>query len=239
MSVLFISDIHLSTERADVLRAFLDFLSERAVKANSLYILGDLFEAWVGDDDPSELARQVKRSLRDLSNNDVNVFIQHGNRDFTIGKRFIDDIKGTLISDEHTVTFENQSTLVMHGDSLCTDDIVYQRFRRKSRNRLYRWCLTNLPLAVRERIAHKWRSKSALANSNKASEIMDVNIDAVGAVMTKHNATTLIHGHTHRPKVHSLDGYTRIVLGDWETSGSYVVLNKDGFELKTFSIGAN
>ena len=229
MSILFVSDIHLSPQRPTIVRAFLDFLGGRAQEAEALYILGDLFEAWVGDDDPSELASTVKRALAAPSSCGVSVFIQKGNRDFTLGQRFATETGATLLADEHLVSDYGTRTLLMHGDSLCTDDEDYQRFRKKSRHPLYLWCLVHLPLKLRQNIAANWRKKSADANSNKASQIMDVNAQAVAAVMAKHNARTLVHGHTHRPDVHQLGDNQRIVLGDWDKYGWCLTLDNQGF----------
>lgn len=229
MSILFVSDIHLSPQRPTIVRAFLDFLGGRAQEAEALYILGDLFEAWIGDDDPSELASTVKRALAALTSCGVSVFIQKGNRDFTLGQRFATETGATLLADEHLVSDYGTRTLLMHGDSLCTDDEDYQRFRKKSRHPLYLWCLVHLPLKLRQNIAANWRKKSADANSNKASQIMDVNAQAVATVMAKHNARTLVHGHTHRPDVHQLGDNQRIVLGDWDKYGWCLTLDNQGF----------
>ena len=236
MSVLMISDLHLSPERPVIVRAFLDFVKERAVRADALYILGDLFEAWVGDDDPSELAHQVKQALLDLGANKVPVYIQRGNRDFTLGSRFMRESGASLLADEEIVEYYGHRALVMHGDSLCTDDVDYQRFRRKSRNPIYLWCLVHLPLKLRQYIASNWRRKSAAANSNKASAIMDVNSGAVDSVMDKHGVDVLIHGHTHRPHRHQLIKGERIVLGDWEANGWVLRIDSSGFELESFPI---
>ena len=134
MSVLFISDLHLAPERPAVTRAFLSFLSDRASASEALYILGDLFEAWIGDDDPTAMAAEVQDALRKLSDSGVSLFIQQGNRDFLLGRRFIKRCGAVLLGDEHIVEYAGHRALVMHGDSLCTDDIDYQRFRRKARN---------------------------------------------------------------------------------------------------------
>jgi UDP-2,3-diacylglucosamine hydrolase len=236
MSVLIISDLHLSPERPVIFRAFLDFIKDRAALADALYILGDLFEAWVGDDDPSDLAVQTKAALLQLSNNGVPVYIQRGNRDFTLGARFMRESGATLLADEEIIEYYGHRALVMHGDSLCIDDVEYQRFRRKSRNPIYLWCLVHLPLWVRQKIASDWRRKSAAANSNKASAIMDVNSEAVAEVMAKHCVDTLIHGHTHRPGRHALSNGERIVLGDWEANGWNLIIDERGFELESFPI---
>ena len=238
MSVLFISDLHLAPERPAVTRAFLSFLSDRAANAESLYILGDLFEAWIGDDDPSAMAGEVQDALRNLSDSGVNLFIQQGNRDFLLGKRFIKRCGAVMLGDEHIVEYAGHRALAMHGDSLCTDDIDYQRFRRKARNPIYKWCLSHLPLKRRQKLATDWRAKSMAANSNKASAIMDVNGDAVAAVMGKHAVDVLIHGHTHRPNRHALASGERIVLGDWHDLGWVLCLDDSGYNLESFVISS-
>ena len=236
MPVLFISDLHLSPERPAVSRAFLVFLQQRAAAASALYILGDLFEAWIGDDDPSDLSIEIQAALRSLSDSGVPLFIQHGNRDFLLGKRFAKNTGATLLGDEYIVEHQGHRTLVMHGDSLCTDDIDYQRFRRKARNPIYRWLLAHLPLKRRQKLARDWRAKSKAANSNKASAIMDVNQDAVTRVMSQHNVDMLIHGHTHRPDRHPLSKGERIVLGDWEAFGWVLSLDNNVYSLESFAI---
>ena len=238
MSVLFISDLHLAPERPAVTRAFLSFLSYRAANAESLYILGDLFEAWIGDDDPSAMAAEVQDALRNLSDSGVNLFIQQGNRDFLLGKRFIKRCGAVLLGDERIVEYAGYRALAMHGDSLCTDDIDYQRFRRKARNPIYKWCLSHLPLKRRQKLATDWRAKSMAANSNKASAIMDVNAQAVATVMDKHDVEVLIHGHTHRPNRHALASGERIVLGDWHDLGWVLCLDESGYNLESFVISS-
>jgi len=244
MPVLFISDLHLSPERPAVSRAFLVFLQERAVKASALYILGDLFEAWIGDDDPSDLSLEIQTALRILSDSGVPLYIQQGNRDFMLGKGFAVNTGAKMLGDEAIIQHYGHRALVMHGDSLCTDDIDYQRFRRKARNPVYRWLLAHLPLKRRQKLASDWRAKSMAANSNKASAIMDVNKEAVAAVMTKYKVDVLIHGHTHRPDRHKIDSVRgnlggqseRIVLGDWENFGWALSLDKNGYNLESFAI---
>ena len=238
MSVLFISDLHLAPERPAVTRAFLSFLSDRAANAESLYILGDLFEAWIGDDDPSAMAGEVQDALRNLSDSGVNLFIQQGNRDFLLGKRFIKRCGAVMLGDEHIVEYAGHRALAMHGDSLCTDDIDYQRFRRKARNPIYKWCLSHLPLKRRQKLATDWRAKSMAANSNKASAIMDVNAQAVATVMDNNGVDVLIHGHTHRPNRHALATGERIVLGDWHDLGWVLCLDDSGYNLESFVISS-
>ena len=236
MSVLFISDLHLAPERPAVTRAFLSFLREQAIHGEALYILGDLFEAWIGDDDPSELAADVQAALYQLNGAGVKVFVQRGNRDFLLGKKFMQRSAANLIGDEHIIEHCGHRALVMHGDTLCTDDVDYQKFRRKSRNPIYKWCLAHLPLKRRQKLAADWRKRSMAANSNKAAAIMDVNSDAVDAVMTKHAVDVLIHGHTHRPDRHTAKTGERIVLGDWHDFGWVLHLDNSGYRLEKFLI---
>ncbi len=238
MSVLFISDLHLAPERPEVTRAFLVFLQQRAVHASALYVLGDLFEAWIGDDDPSDLSLDVQAALRELSNSGTTVYVQQGNRDFMLGKRFMANTGANLLPEEHLIEHEDFQALVMHGDSLCIDDIEYQRFRRKARHPIYKWLLARLPVKRRQKLAADWRAKSKAANSNKPSAIMDVNPQAVEAVMNKWSVRTLIHGHTHRPDRHRLTNGERIVLGDWHDFGWVLVLDSGRFELQSFPISA-
>ena len=236
MPVLFISDLHLSPERPAISRACLIFLQQRAASASALYILGDLFEAWVGDDDPTDLSLDIQRALRSLTDSGVPVFVQHGNRDFLLGRRFLNNTGATLLRDEHVIDHHGHRALVMHGDSLCTDDVDYQRFRRKARNPIYRWLIGRLPLRRRQNLARDWRAKSMAANSNKASSIMDVNQGAVTRVMGRHSVDTLIHGHTHRPARHPIGNGERIVLGDWEAYGWVLTLDTNGYNLERFTI---
>jgi len=236
MSILFIADLHLSPQRPAVTRAFLHFLQQQAVTAQALYILGDLFEAWIGDDDNSSLSIEVQKALKELTERGIALYIQHGNRDFLLGRRFMRATGATLLGDEHIIDYQGCRALLMHGDTLCVDDIDYQRFRRRARNPLYKFCLGLLSLKRRQRLAADWRAKSAAANANKPSAIMDVNANAVDAVMEKYQISTLIHGHTHRPNRHQHSAGERIVLGDWHDHGWVLIWDKSGFELQSFAI---
>jgi UDP-2,3-diacylglucosamine hydrolase len=236
VSILFISDVHLSCERPDIVRAFLDFLDQRAIAAKALYILGDLFEAWIGDDDTSKVPSVVKHGLRSLSDHGVNIFIQHGNRDFLLGQKFMQETGSTLLPDEYIFDGYGYSALLMHGDSLCTDDQDYQRFRRKSRHPVYKWILSNMPLRYRQNLASKWRQQSADANSRKTESIMDVNQQTIATVTEKYQITRLIHGHTHRPCIHQTSALERIVLGDWYDMGWCLTLNEEGFKQDSWPI---
>jgi UDP-2,3-diacylglucosamine hydrolase len=242
MTDLLISDLHLSPERPAITRAFFDFLDNHAKNARALYILGDLVEAWIGDDDPDQLARDIVARLRDLADSGTALYIQHGNRDFLMGKRFARETGATLLGDYHVIDTSEYANLgrilLCHGDTLCSDDVDYQKFRRKVRNPINRWLLAHLPLRKRQEIARKWRTQSSAANSNKADNIMDVNSDTVDEVMSAHNAQTLIHGHTHRPGIHDNSFGKRVVLGDWEQQGWYASLEADGVKLHAFAIAS-
>lgn len=237
MTDLFISDLHLSPERPAINRAFFTFLRSKARSAERLYILGDLVEAWVGDDDPADLSRELVRQLRELSLAGTRVYFLHGNRDFLIDKDFARETNVVLLDEYHKVDTTEGVLLVCHGDTLCTDDIQYQKFRRRVRNPLYRWFLTHLPLSRRQRIAVDWREKSRIAKANKADNIMDVNRQTVNAVMHYFGASILLHGHTHRPGIYQETAGRRIVLGDWDSKGWYAEVSPEGVILRSFDIG--
>lgn len=241
MTTLFISDLHLCAERPEVNKAFFHFLQTRAAEADALYILGDLFEAWIGDDDPAPLSQQVIRALRALSLGGTRLYFLHGNRDFAIGKRFARETGATLLKDQALVSIGNEQALVLHGDTLCTNDIAYQKFRRLIRNPLLLAIMRRLPLKTRQNIGIKGRKKSMAANSNKSASIMDVTPATVTAMMKEYGVATMIHGHTHRPCCHELvlDGSTparRIVLGDWGSKGWLVSSNGEELTLSSFDI---
>jgi UDP-2,3-diacylglucosamine hydrolase len=236
MAILFISDLHLSPERPEVTRAFLTFLQQHADSTEALFVLGDLFEAWIGDDDTCATGIEVQEVFKQLTDKGVGLFIQHGNRDFFIGKRFCKATGANLLADEHLVEYMDETVLVMHGDTLCTDDVDYIRFRKKIRHPVSKALLQLLPLTYRQKLANAMRAKSKAANANKPSAIMDVNANAVEAVMTKHCVSTLIHGHTHRPDRHQHENGERIVLGDWHDKGWYIVWDLAGINLNNFNI---
>lgn len=230
MTTLFISDLHLDGSRPETTELFLEFLEEEAAEASALYILGDFFEVWIGDDDDDLHHVQVMAGLKALSSSGVPVHLMHGNRDFLIGKRFAERTGVKLLADP-TVIDLGGPTLLMHGDTLCTDDLQYQKARRFLRNRLVQGIYLALPLSLRRRIAAYARAKSKTDTAAKASYIMDVNQQAVEEAMRQHGVTRLIHGHTHRPAIHrfkSKDGKAmeRIVLGDWYDQSS--ILRWDG-----------
>lgn len=238
--ILLISDLHLEEQRPDISRAFLHFIETRAPQAEALYILGDFFEVWVGDDGMTPFQHQIARALRTLSESGTRIYLMHGNRDFMIGKAFCKEAGCTLLSDPHIARFGDERVLLMHGDSLCTRDEGYMRMRRLLRNPLSLFILHNLSLARRQKIASKLRSTSKKETRLKASDIVDVTTDEVLKVMRKHGVLTLIHGHTHRPATHALQigGQTaqRIVLGDWDRQGWALQVDASGFHQAPFDL---
>lgn len=240
MSVLFISDLHLEAERPDISRAFLHFLTTRAHGAEALYILGDFFEVWVGDDAMDDFQRSIAAALRRLSDAGTRIWLMHGNRDFMLGKRFCREAGCSLLREGSVVELYGEPVLLLHGDSLCTRDESYQRLRRRLRNPVSLWLLRNLPLATRHKLARKLREASRLRTREKAAEIVDVTPEVVPQVMATHGVRTLIHGHTHRPAVHKLqiDGENaqRIVLGDWDRQGWVLEVDERGYRLESFPL---
>ena len=222
MSVLLISDLHLSPERPAVTRAFFAFLHHEARKADALYILGDLFESWIGDDDPAPLAREVIGELKQLSDSGTQLYFMHGNRDFMIARQFARETGCTIMPEHHLTKLAGQPMLLLHGDTLCTDDVEYQKFRRISRNKIVQFVLRHLPLKKRQKIAANLRRKSMQANANKADNIMDVTPSEVERMMKAYGVKRMIHGHTHRPDRHALPFGERLVLGDWHHHGWYI-----------------
>ena len=241
---LFISDLHLDAARPDITAQFLEFLRTDARNARALYILGDLFEAWIGDDDPDADKQRVQSALRELTASGVPCYVMHGNRDFLLGKRFLANTGCQLLNDPQTIELGDRRVLVLHGDLLCTDDHAYQRLRRRVRNPLVQFVLRHLPLGTRQSLAAKMRagSKAHIANAMQANamqSIMDVNDDAVARAFDEHAVRLMIHGHTHRPAVHRVQTAhgeaTRIVLGDWYTQGSVLRFDDNGFQLQTLA----
>ncbi|MTD40781.1 UDP-2,3-diacylglucosamine diphosphatase [Erwinia sp. CPCC 100877] len=238
MATLFIADLHLCAEEPAITAGFLRFLAGEARKADALYILGDLFEAWIGDDDPAPLHRQVAQALRELRNSGVPCFFIHGNRDFLLGERFARESGMQRLPEEQVLSIDGRRMLIMHGDTLCTDDQGYQAFRARVHQGWLQKLFLALPLFVRRRIAARMRAGSKAANGSKSMKIMDVNQQAVRKAMSRHQVRWLIHGHTHRPAIHpfEIDGEPawRCVLGAWHKEGSMIRVSADDVELITF-----
>lgn len=236
---LFISDLHLDGSRPDITAQFLAFLEGDARKAKALYILGDLFETWIGDDDPDPEKLRIQKALRLLTSSGVPCFVMHGNRDFLLGKRFCENTGCNLIDDGARVKLNGRTAVLLHGDTLCTDDRDYQRLRRIVRNPFVKLIFKVMTLAQRQRLAAKIRAGSKAHIENSMATIMDVNANAVRAAFDKYGVELMIHGHTHRPAVHTVDTgkgvATRIVLGDWYDQGSVLTFDERGFDLATLS----
>ena len=220
MTTLFISDLHLEESRPDITRAFLSFLEQQAAGVESLYILGDFFEAWIGDDERTPLQEQVAGALRQLSDSGTRLFLMHGNRDFLIGDDFCARAGATLLDDPTVIDLYGTPTLLMHGDSLCTADVEYQKFRANMRNPQWQQMILQRPLKDRQQMARQLREISMAKNQGKEEFIMDVTPEEVVKDMERHQVQRLIHGHTQRPAVHELTANgqpaRRIVLGDWD-----------------------
>jgi len=231
----FISDLHLDPARPAATRALARFLDQRR-HCVQLFILGDLFEAWPGDDDDSPLAAEVAGLLRDYSAAGTELFIMHGNRDFLLGDGFCASTGATLLPDPTVIDLHGEPTLLMHGDSLCTLDSDYQAFRRSAREPAWQADLLARPLARRRALAAQLRAESREATSMKSQDIMDVTPDEVERVMAAHGVRQLIHGHTHRPARHESPAGLRWVLGAWEEQGSAIEASANAVELIYFDI---
>lgn len=216
---VFVSDLHLSPDRPATVGLFLAFLAGRAREADQLYLLGDIFDAWIGDDDEGTPNAEVKAALAAVTASGVRCHLMHGNRDFLIGRTFCRETGCRLLRDPTLARFAGEPTLLMHGDLLCTDDVAYQRFRRRIRNPLVQRLFLWRSLAARRQVAADYRSKSGAATAEKTLDIMDVNQETVALYLRRYGATRLIHGHTHRPGDHRLqiDGReaVRSVLAEW------------------------
>ncbi len=235
MSTLFISDLHLSGERPHLIEQFIQLTRQEAREAEALYVLGDLFEAWLGDDAVLPEMTVVIKALKTLTESGVPVYVMAGNRDFLMGEGFEAMTGVKLIDDPTVIDLYGVPTLLMHGDTLCTDDVIYQQVRARVRDPA--WIATALSMSIEERIitAQKMRAQSQAHTQSSAEEIMDVNANAVTEALRQYGVKRLIHGHTHRPATHSLqvDGQTatRIVLGDWYQQASLLHCNETGCEL--------
>ena len=229
MHRLFISDLHLSDQTPSIETGLNDLMTrERGVE--SLVILGDFFEAWVGDDDDAPLAVRVKELLRRVSLAGCEILICRGNRDFMLGQQFATDIGGTLLADVTAMEVAGAPALVLHGDTLCTDDADYQQFRSFVHSPNWQAEMMGKSIGERRELAQQLRSLSIDAASNKPEDIMDVNASAVAELMSDHDVGRIIHGHTHRPARHDLVSGERIVLGDWTAQQGWL-LRENGSDL--------
>jgi UDP-2,3-diacylglucosamine hydrolase len=233
MSTLFISDLHLQDQRPEVHRWLQAFLAKQARQAEALYILGDLFEYWIGDDALSPLATELARELAELSDGGLPIFFVHGNRDFLLGPAYAARAGLTLLPEETVVDLYGQPTLLLHGDTLCTDDSEYQAFRRQSRDPSWQAAVLAQSVEARLQLAREARDASMKHTGSSAMEIMDVNEEAVRDAFRRHDVRRMIHGHTHRPAFHQhelADGSSgeRIVLADWDARASYLEVSAEG-----------
>lgn len=231
MNILFISDLHLSEKRPHTTAAFFAFLAEKAAACDQLYILGDFFDAWIGDDDDRPLAEAVAQALKKVAVKGIRIFFQHGNRDFLLGEAYAAHCGMQLLPELHVLEQGGRRYLLAHGDQFCTQDVAYQQFRALVRNPEWQRDFLTKPLLERRAIAEQLRAKSKEANSIKAEDIMDVTPSEIVKALTTNQCETLIHGHTHRPGRHALtlpDGSTaeRIVLSDWEENYRFFQLSQ-------------
>jgi UDP-2,3-diacylglucosamine hydrolase len=224
MTTLFISDLHLDASRPHITQLFVDFVATEAKRAKALYILGDLFETWIGDDTDDETANQAATALAALHAHGVPCFYIHGNRDFLLGDSYARRARLTLLPDPSLIEIEGERVLLMHGDTLCIDDVPYQAFRTQSHAPAWQRAFLARPIQERQAFAAQARAESQRYTRSVGDAITDVNHDAVLAALQTHDVLRLIHGHTHRPAVHRIEragaAAERVVLGDWYEQGS-------------------
>ena len=235
--ILFISDLHLAWDKPEITQRFLDFLGNRAKTANTLYILGDLFDAWVGDDDSSPPNPKIRAALKRLTESGTKTYFQQGNRDFLLSHQFCDETGIILLDDPVVIDLFGIPTLLMHGDLLCTDDLPYQEFRSKSRTPEWQHNVLSKPLLIRLLVARWYRIRSYFHKRKKTLEIMDVNQETVVNTMIRHQCFRLIHGHTHRPNIHNFEingnRAQRYVLSAWtKDKGEVLVWDENGCRIE-------
>ena len=236
MKLGFISDLHLSENMPSVTEGFFNFLNNAAQELSHLYILGDLFEAWIGDDDNSELATNVMKNINHSTRNGLEVFFIHGNRDFLCGQNFAKKSNLKLLPDPFFMNFYDLKIALSHGDDFCTNDHQYIEFKKEVRSQKWQDTFLKKTLDERLKIASNMRDASQTNNSGKDMSIMDVTTSAIDEFFVKHQIDLLIHGHTHRPKIHHNDLGTRVVLGDWHETGWCLFLDQEQQELKEFKL---
>jgi UDP-2,3-diacylglucosamine hydrolase len=235
--ILFISDLHISLEKPEITRRFLDFLEHRAIRSSAVYILGDLFDAWIGDDDPTPPNNKIRKQLKKLTTSGTQVFLVQGNRDFLLGKRFSKETGVILLDDYTVINLNDTPTLLTHGDLLCTDDLPYQSFRIKSHSPEWQQSVLSKPLFLRILAARWYRIRSYFHKRKKSQDIMDVNQETVFNVMLDFKCLRLIHGHTHRPHVHTFkineQSAQRYVLAAWtKNAGQVLCWNDKGYQIE-------
>jgi UDP-2,3-diacylglucosamine hydrolase len=228
LSVLFVSDLHLDEARPAITELFLRFLHDEGRKAQAMYVLGDLFEAWVGDDDDSPLAGSVAEALRGVRDAGAELGFIRGNRDFLVGQEYAARCGMTLLPDPCVLRLNDEPVLLLHGDLLCSDDIKYLEFRRQVREPAWQAAFLSQPLAARQAFAKKARAESSTRQAGMPLEIGDATQEAVDEMFMRFGVKRMIHGHTHRPAVHEGEYGQRIVLGDWYEQGSVLRLDDAG-----------
>lgn len=243
MTTLFISDLHLTPQAPEITDCFTQFMRTEAIHADALYVLGDLFEFWIGDDDTSDFAQQIRDEFKRLTDSGVPCYFTQGNRDFLVGKRFAQKTGVQLLSDETVIDLYGRKAVVLHGDTLCTRDVKYLEYRKKVHQPWLQWVFNRIPFFIKKKIVSKVQSDIKQDKQSKSLEIMDVTPEEVVRVMAHHDVDLMIHGHTHRPAVHEIQSESvpkqRIVLGDWYTQGSVLVYDQKGFELQNRPFRSN
>ncbi|MBY5979907.1 UDP-2,3-diacylglucosamine diphosphatase [Ferrimonas balearica] len=230
---LIIGDLHLSPTRPDITQAFLRFLDNELDGADALYIVGDLFEAWIGDDDVTDFTQSIAEQLKRASAK-LPIYFCHGNRDFLLGPRFAQRCGMSLLPEPEVLELYGKTTLILHGDSLCTEDREYQKFRRLRNRPWFRLLVLSLPLSLRRGLARRARARSKMHTQMKDARIMDVSPKAVDSLMERYGARRLIHGHTHRPAIHDLPQQRqRLVVGDWYSQDSVLVITPNDATLES------
>ena len=243
---LFISDLHLEASRPDITAGLLQFLSNESGHCSALYILGDLFEVWLGDDSDDPLAEEIASALKAFAEAGAKIYLMHGNRDFLLGEDYARRCGAELLPDPSVIDTDLGPVILSHGDSLCTDDTDYQAFRSQVRNPEWQQQFLAQPLAARRAFAEQARAHSKNATADKNAEIMDVNQQAVQSLLENHGLPRLLHGHTHRPAQHSIELTSinddsqqswRLVLGDWDKKGWFAEIADGGVTLHSFDLG--
>lgn len=240
MSVLFISDLHLSEQYPHTISLFKQFLLRYAARSKALYILGDLFDSWIGDDEDHPLSNEIAFTLHALKNTGVPCYFMHGNRDFLLGADYAQRAGLSLLAPPAMITLYREDILLTHGDTLCTDDHAYQAFREKVRHPLWQQEFLAQPIETRREFARFARTESQRHTATSSNEIMDVNSTSVVRCFEQHGVLKIIHGHTHRPAIHKLKvkgkPATRIVLGDWGIQGNMLEIDEFGATLFSLSV---
>ncbi len=236
MKPRFISDIHLSENNPHLTNAFKTFLNESKESCTHLFILGDLFEIWIGDDDDSLFIQDIKKALIDFTSDGPETFLIHGNRDFLIGEAFANEVSITVLPDPYTLDINGMKTILSHGDFLCTDDVDYIEFRDKVRSEKWQKDFLSKSIDERNEIAKSLRADSADATSTKSLDVTDVNDESTNNFLKENKPDIFIHGHTHRPKIYDYDISKRVVLGDWDNFGWYCSIDKKVLKLERFCI---